>query len=230
MEESFKNGLLADDELMEYARLWPIKTGIMLDIFVDDGKAYKRWGHPLWVYVRNGYGGENNFFHVNVSDRPTAPNIKYNINKLDLEAVLHFIRINAKLLDDFANERIEHAEFYSLCKPVICPRSNAKMNEMSTLRPQVSGLPTVLWIDEGTNPQHGPRIKFQASKEQMTTRSFSSMSISQNPQIYNLPKNCTLTKDELEAIMNFVKNNEVPLLKLANGEMQYQDFLATMLK
>lgn len=182
-------GLLRDDELMEYARLRNEDTGVGVDVFVDDGGAYKRYNHPLWVYVRNGYRATDPFFHIEVSENPSAPNIEYNISEANVQAVLQFIRQNASLLKAFADEQIGHNEFYSVCKPVIFSYvGSSQLNEMATLRPKQSGLPTTLWIDEGTSPQHARRIKFQASKEQAVTLEFSSMSISQEPEVFNLPK------------------------------------------
>lgn len=114
-----ENGLLKDDELMEYARLTKSKTGLNVDIFVDDGGAYKRYGHPLWVYVRNGFTDSDPVFPIKVSRRPSAPQIQYNLNRIDLEAALSFISQNAKLLKLFADEKIEHLDFYKMCKPII---------------------------------------------------------------------------------------------------------------
>ena len=174
------------------------------------------------------------FFHIDVASQPSAPHLNYNIDKADLDAVLLFVSQNADLLKSFADDKIEHTEFYKRCKPVICSYipiyTEKMMNEMATLKPNVSGLPTILWIDEGTQSQHGKRIKFKASKEQMTTLEFSSMSISQNPQIFNLPTKYDLTKRDLERIVAFVRANEINLLKVANQEMTFAEFLQVMVK
>lgn len=224
------NGLINEDELMEYARLDRDYTGITTDIYVDDGGAYKRYEHPLWVYVQNGYSEDSPYFPVVVSEKPELPSTKLNISSSDAEAILTFISINAKLLTDFANENIEHEAFYNSIKPVIYNDSEyGLVNEMATLRPKVSGLPTVLWIDEGTSPKHGARIKFKASNEQTTTLDFSTMTISQNPEIYNLPKKTFLDTDDLRMIADFVKANEENLLKVAKKELKFQDFLKIMI-
>lgn len=225
-----RNATSIGDELMEYARLGRKYTGLDFDVFVDDGGAYKRNGHNLWVYIRNGYTDSDPFFHIDVSSTPSAPHINYNISKMELEAVLIFISQNAELLKSFADEKIEHLDFYKLCKPVMQLRQEVSLNEMATLHPKVSGLPTILWIDEGTSPQHGMRIKFRASKEQTNTRQFTSMSISQNPQIFNPPKRYDITKRDLQRITDFVKVNEVNLLKLARMEINFEDFLQVMIK
>ena len=233
-----EENVLRNDDLMEYAKLGKQYTGLNVDIFVDDGEAYKRNKHPLWIYVRNGYSNTDSFFPVVVSKTPFVPSHiskdDINIQEADLEAVMVFVSINALLLRDFANEKVEHMDFYKICKPVIYDikktSGGMSLDEMATLRPKVSGLPTVIWIDEGTSPKHGPRIKFQAAKYQMKTMEYSSMSISQNPVIFNPPKKYDLSKRDLRRIIDFVRANEANLLKVANGEMTYEQFLTVMIR
>lgn len=233
-----EENVLRNDDLMEYAKLGKQYTGLNVDIFVDDGEAYKRNEHPLWIYVRNGYSNTDSFFPVVVSKTPFVPSHiskdDINIQEADLEAVMVFVSINALLLRDFANEKVEHMDFYKICKPVIYDikktSGGMSLDEMATLRPKVSGLPTVIWIDEGTSPKHGPRIKFQAAKYQMKTMEYSSMSISQNPVIFNPPKKYDLSKRDLRRIIDFVRANEANLLKVANGEMTYEQFLTVMIR
>jgi len=222
------------DDLIEYARLKKDKTGINPDIFVDDGGAYKRNGHPLWVYVRNGYTVNDPIFHIDVSHTPVAPNIKYNISDIDLQAVLAFVELNADLLKAFADEEISHLDFYSSFKPIVysysMPQTEIGITEMSTLRPKDSGLPTILWIDEGSEPKHGPRIKFKACKDQIHTKEYTSMSISDEPEIFNPPKKYDITSKDLKRIYDFVKLNQKNLLEVCNGLMTYEDFLKIMIK
>ena len=124
-----ENDLLRDaismgDELMEYARLWKKHTGLDIDIFVDDSGAYKRYGHQLWIYVRNGYTDSDPFFHIDVSSKPSAPQIDYKISAMEVEAVLAFVSLNADLLTAFADEKVSHLDFYELCKPVYVTSTN----------------------------------------------------------------------------------------------------------
>lgn len=224
---------IIEDDLFEYAWLGKRYTGLDVDVFVDDGGAYKRYGHPLWVYVRDGYDENAPAFHIEVSETPKPPKV-YNIRKIDMDATLTFISLNAELLKSFADGDIEHEEFYESCKPVIYSYntvdSRGYINEMSTLKPEQSGLPTVVWIDEGTSPQHGPRIKFRVSKEQATTRQFTTMSISQFPEIKHLPKKRDLSNRDIHKIKEFVKANEKLLLMVCGRRMTYQDFLKQMVK
>lgn len=113
-------GLLDDEELMEYTWLRKDNTGIDIDIFVDDCGSYERYGHPLWVYVRNGYTDNDPFFHVIVSKTPKLPKIDYNINSFQLNAVTTFIELNADLLKMLADDEIDHLHFYNMCRPIVC--------------------------------------------------------------------------------------------------------------
>ena len=238
LDESISNefnemGLLDEEELLEYAWLKKENTGIDIDIFVDDGGSYKRYGHPLWIYARNGHTDNDPFFHIIVSNKPELPNIDYNISSFELRAITAFVEINANLLRMLADDEISHLEFYKMCRPIIHSFSKSEtksVNEMATLKPNVSGLPMILWIDEGTSPQHGPRVKFKANSDQKTTSSYSTMTISQNPKVRYLPNKCDLTTRDIEVLKEFIRINEKLLLSLCRKEITYQDFLINMVK
>ena len=219
-----------EDDLIEYARLGKKYTGLNVEVYVDDGGAYMRHEHPLWIYVRDGYTNYDPVFHIEVSENPTAPS-NTNIHDSDLKAVLRFITQNVDLLKAFANDKISHMHFYRSCRPVGNKNNTLHLesiNEMATLKRRDSGLPTDLWIDEGSDPKHGPRIKFQASKEQVTTNQYSTMTISQEPVIMFPPKKYDLKTKDIQRIVDFVKANEALLISVSRGEITYEEFLANM--
>lgn len=86
-------------------------------------------------------------------------------------------------------------------------------------------------MDEGeTFLGHAPRIKFRASKEQRTTREFSSMLITDPTVIKNFPANSPLSPKDIQCLRNFVINNQSLLLRLAHGEIDYETgFLPKMI-
>lgn len=104
-------GLEYEDELMEYAKQGKDVTGLNVDIYVDDGGAYIRNGYPLRIYVPNGYGNTNEFFHIDVSNTPNPPSVHCELDEDDMNAILCFIEINADILRMFANEEISHVDF-----------------------------------------------------------------------------------------------------------------------
>ena len=100
------------------------------------------------------------------------------------------------------------------------------MTEMSTLRKEDTNLPMDIWVDEGATYQgHAPRLKFRASREQRTTREFSSMSLTNPPKIENFPNNSPLRKKDIEKLECFVIKNLDLLLKLAKDEIDFAEFL-----
>lgn len=59
---------------------------------------------------------------------------------------------------------------------------------------------------------------------------FTSMTISQMPEIINPPKKFDLSNKDIERIVKFVQANEENLLLVGSGEMSYQDFLKVMVR
>ena len=219
--------LIDNDNIIDYMRLPPVRTGLNFDIFIDDGGTYILNKHPIYVYYKDGDDYKTIILPLN------NQNINYSnlyITDEEFQSLIHFLRINEDLLIKFANEEITHQELAVLLKPIINNKkikkhNNMALNEMSKLHPRNSGLSTMLWLDEGNDIQHAPRIKFKASQNQINSNEYSSMTISDNPQIFNLPKDCNLKKRELEEIMKFVVYHKDLLLQLRNGEIDMITFV-----
>lgn len=235
IEESVR--LTDNDKLMEYLWLRPFQTNLKVDVFVDDSGAFERYGHPLVLYVRNGYDKESSdFIPFLVSNKPQVldDNMDFHISYEDIFSVMDLIQENQKLLVGLAKGTIEASDFVSELKQVsyyeILVESKNILLEMATLRASKSNLPVDIWLDEGVTFQgHAPRIKFRASNEQRTTRDFSTMLITDPTQIENLPSNSPLRKKDIEKLQRFVNNNKDLLLRLAKGEISYlNDFLPNM--
>ena len=225
------------DELMEFLWLKPNKTGLNVDIFVDDGGSYIRNNHQLLLFARNGYDKTvSEFITFAVSENPIIlnPEIEYHITYNDIFAIQTFIYTNLNILKYLANEMIDHKTFINTIKiPNYSINENKQvLNEMATLRASDSGLPMDIWLDEGATFQgHAPRLKFKASFDQHTTREFSSMLLTNPPTIENMPKNSVLKNKDIKKLERFVINNIEQLLKLANGEIDYiNDFLPNIIK
>ncbi len=102
------------DELMEYMWLKPDKTGLKVDIFVDDCGAYERYGHPLLLWARNGYGREvSEFIPFLVSDRPAILNSEIDccISEEDVAEIQDFIQRNLLNLVKLPSDQISQIEF-----------------------------------------------------------------------------------------------------------------------
>lgn len=216
------------EEILEYLWLRPSITKLRVDLFVDDGGSYKRHGHRLFVLARNGYDksvSEFIPFEVSQNARILDSKISYHISYDDIFAIQDFIVMNAKVLRMLANREIGHELFmHSIKVPsYVLREGNAHLLlEMATLRKEESSLPMDIWLDEGgTYHGHAPRLKFRASREQRTTREYSSMLLTNPPTIENMPRNSPLKSEDIEALKMFVVNHLEDLLLLANGEIDY---------
>lgn len=225
------------DELYGYMWLKSDISNINVDIFIDDGKAYIRDNHIPLLFVRNGHNKSvSEFIPISISDSPTIldKGLKINIDTVIIDQIINFIKINKDTLLDMANGKLSASDFASIIKvPSYAMTENKEViSEMATLKKQDSNLPMDIWLDEGaTYKGHAPRIKFKASKEQRTTREFSSMQLTNPPQIENLPAHPDISTKEIKLLEKFVIANMDLLLKLANNEIDYtKDFLPNMVK
>ena len=223
------------DELMEYMWVRPKFTNLNVDIFVDDGGSYLRHNHELLLFVRNGYNNTiNEFIPFSVSDNPIIldETIEYNISYDDIFDIQDFIVANVELLNALANREIKQTVFIQSIKiPSYALSENVTLLlEMSTLRKEDTNLPMDIWVDEcATFQGHAPRLKFRASREQRTTREYSSMLLTNPPSIENFPKNTPLKKKDIEKLELFVIRNLELLLQLANGEIDFStEFLPNL--
>ena len=102
------------DELMEYMWLKPDRTGLKVDIFVDDCGSYERYGHPLLLWARNGYGREvSEFIPFLISDKPVILNSEIDccISEEDMAEIQDFIQCNLLNLVKLPSDQISQIEF-----------------------------------------------------------------------------------------------------------------------
>lgn len=218
------------EEIYEYMWLKPNLTNVGVDIFVDDGGAYLRHNHELLLFARNGYGrGTADFIPFSISNKPKVldDDMDFNIAYDVIFSIQDFIQANLYSLKSLADERVSQEMFVQSINKVktnlrFVGESKTIISEMATLRTTDSQLPVDIWLDEGSTFQgYAPRFKFRASNEQRTTREFSSMLITPEANIENMPENSPLRKKDIYKLKRFVINNMENLLKLANGEIDY---------
>lgn len=154
ISESIKKFLLAEyhmsdlEELMEYMWLKPNETGLNVDIFVDDGGAYKRHRHRLLLWARNGYSKMiDDFIPFSIDRHPRIlnNNLEYNISYDDIFKIQNFIIRNLKGLIDLADRRIGQIDFANKIQKIEghLNESSYMISEMATLRKEDSGLPII---------------------------------------------------------------------------------------
>ena len=108
---------MPSDFLMEYAKLGKEMTGLNIGIYADDGRAFERNQHDIWVFARDGYGDEGQFVRILVSDEPTVLDIPQRITADDLQQVINFIKNHVETLRQFATDEIDHLAFYRTIAP-----------------------------------------------------------------------------------------------------------------
>jgi hypothetical protein len=111
---------------------------------------------------------------------------------------------------------------------------NLKIEEMATLRKNVSGLPANLYLDDAgswSKSGHWKRIKFQPNTgDRPVTRDMVPMSIDDNPQILVKNAKVALNAKQLEQIKAFVRANKDLLLQLADTKIDIFEFGRKMVK
>jgi hypothetical protein len=105
---------------------------------------------------------------------------------------------------------------------------NLKIEEMATLRKNVSGLPANLYLDDTgswSKSGHWKRIKFQPNTgDRPVTGDMVPMSIDDNPKILVKNAKIALNAKQLEQIRAFVQANKDLLLQLADAEIDIFEF------
>jgi hypothetical protein len=106
------------DELEEMAGLRKSRTGLPVNLWVDDSHAYIRGRHTKRIKFQGDYGNNinaGNMFSMIISqDDPQIPAKqlpKLRLPAKDITAIKTFVKNNADLLDKLADEKIDIADF-----------------------------------------------------------------------------------------------------------------------
>ena len=215
------------DDLIEYNLLQPNETGLKVNIWIDSGGAYQMNNHPILCFFVDDYDVNNLTDVIPIDMESLDKSVMFipenlNIKNEDYLNIIKYLKLNQKIITEVAEQKITLLEFYQQDKAL------NMLNEMPILDPKISYLPTTLWLDNGTHPQHGPRIKFKANNEQKNSKDFSTMTISDEPIIYHLPKNTFLSTKDLNKIKEFVIKNKDILLALSQNSINLRDFFNKM--
>jgi len=107
--------------------------------------------------------------------------------------------------------------------------------EMANLRKFDTGLPVNIELDTAKRWQrsgHARRVKFQSDRgDRANSFEFLSMSIEENPRVFNpLNKRIDLNQKEINKIKGWIRLNKDLLLKLADEEIEIDEFKRKMKK
>jgi hypothetical protein len=217
-------------ELMEYVYIDKHKYHLPVTCYADDGGSFKLHGHPLWFYMCNSYKDVCDVLPLSICSDPQilVSGYKLKISQSDFEVVRSFIKKNADLIYTLGIGQISNADFLEDINDGEQMEGPRELLTESKLRRSETGLPVDIWVDENATYKkggHAPRLKFQSIRGDNNSFHFSTVTISDNPKILNLPQNKgTVDNKELDQIRNFVRNNQQLLMDLSNGKISIMDF------
>ena len=109
----FESFLVETDGTTEYYYLSKEKTGINVDLYIDDCLSYKRHRHLLWLYICDGYSHDDKLIPISVSANPMIEIEGYDIriSQIDITGIRSFIIENLEAIQNTANEIIDSITF-----------------------------------------------------------------------------------------------------------------------
>lgn len=201
-------------------------TGLSCDIIVDCGERYKKFNHPLCIYVVNG----DEVVPVTVSEFPKTEEM----NKVPID-VISFIIDNATLLKEFADMNISGPKFFNAIDSYMeSKEKRGIVVEMSNYGPDDTGLPIWVYVDDtdsyirsGHNGSY--RIKFQQDKDIKDPERWMPVTIPglKIMKSKNVPP-CKEPKRNVNKVILWAKYNTDLLLKLKNKEITGKAFAKSM--
>jgi hypothetical protein len=116
--ERLQEKMAGRDELEEMAGLKKSRTGLPVNLWVDDSHAYVRGKHAKRIKFQGDYGNNvnagNMFSMILSKDDPQIPAKQLPRLKLpakDIDAIKTFVKNNSDLLDKLADEKIDFITF-----------------------------------------------------------------------------------------------------------------------
>jgi hypothetical protein len=221
-----------EDDMREFHGLKKKRTGLSVNICVDDKQSYKGHNHPLWVYVQNDYSdtwNNNEFLPISVSNNPMLlANKEVKISYFDLYKVFKYIQINRVILKKLADSKINEVDF--LWEMDVNRLDLEK--SFKKIPPTLENiyLPTEKRTDSEISTQYTGRLRFQLNENLIVSISLDDLTVIGLPE--NIPENAVIDEKGIEQVKKFVFYNKENLRKLAaeDGSYYYETFLRDMIK
>ena len=237
--DSFLKFLKRSDNTIEYLYLSKEKTGLNVDIYIDDCSSYKRHQHPLWAYFCDGYSHNDRLIPISISKDPVIEihNCDINLSSIDLNSVRRFIRQNLQLIKDIADERIDSVEFVTQitkCNMQFCVAEKISLlTEMAKIENKFSHLGFDIFIDATpriTNHKEY-RLKYPINKDAEQgnkSLNFVPMSICENPEFLPPSKvneyNSIADLKRKKMMQDFIIRHCVELQAVSDGIKDLNDY------
>lgn len=111
------------DDLMEMATLRKFRSGLPVNIYVDDSMSYINGGHGKRIKFQPDTGNRpitRSMIPMSIEDEPRIliNNPKTSLSYSDIEKIKNFVRINKQILLDLSDMKIDIGEFLKKMKKV----------------------------------------------------------------------------------------------------------------
>lgn len=219
------------DEFYNFAGLSKERTGLSVNIFLDQSQSYKVYNHPLWVYITNGYSDNADYIPISVDDLKVHCNNKdLKLYQSDLNQVLCFILLYKQEIYDIANENYELLDFIDTLKHKqtsqnLISEERKLLTEMAKVSPAQTGLPFTIWI--GTNnKEHFVGVKFQPNNSETISSKFPEVSVPDCEVVSNRK----FEQWRLKYVIALIRANSQKLIELGKHPEMYENIINSLTK
>jgi hypothetical protein len=225
-------------ELADYYVIDREYVGSKYHVFVDESKSYKRYNHPLWVYVETNIQPLKRIYYGRLYIPITVekePRIIGDIRNLhvsvdELVKIQNFIAHNVSVLKKIANQKIRRFDDFLFLNIYMEYMNESRMllTEMGNFFKKDTGLPVNVWLDPGWAKPHAERIKVQNNLgNNITPDDFISVPLFDDIDIVGTVK---LDTKQLFLVNQFIKHNRHNLLLLQRKLITEDEFKARIIK
>jgi hypothetical protein len=109
------------DDLMEMATLRKKRSGLPVNLYLDDSMSYKGGGHGKRIKFQPDKGDRpitRNMVPMSISDNPEIleKNVKISISNSDINKIKNFVKLNKDNLLDLSDMKIDFQDFLDRMK------------------------------------------------------------------------------------------------------------------
>jgi hypothetical protein len=111
-----------EDEMFEMATLRKKRSGLPVNLYLDDSSSYKKSGHWKRIKLQADKGDSpntRNMIPMSIDDNPQLlTKAKSSLSAKEIDEVKAFVKLNKELLDQLADGIIDIGEFLEKMKKV----------------------------------------------------------------------------------------------------------------
>ena len=237
--ERMKNNYqFSEGEMYGYFPLTRRDTGLPVELLADDSGTYKKFNHPLWLLIYNGYKPTDEVIPMTIdATGEIVGTYDLNISYDDIRKVREFMHRNMDGLKAVADEQMSSYEFvknmdlsqYRMAEGV------ERLDEMAKLTSDMTNLKSDIWIDNAfgsrSGLQHSARIKFKAEQGVDDPNDWPTMKLQKdNYEVLHMPQKTFLKNKDIKKIAKFVDLNFDLISALYCREIGWGEFIEKLQK